>query len=124
MYLRAASDLFIATGSYPLDMLRVYRPGKGKKGKNAGHGHGHHAAMQTSAPGHGGGHHFDDRGMEIVELRDDSDEESGKPPSRMKQFLTAAELFLHPKTLRSHYEVETTENIGDAENPLHAMGAH
>jgi hypothetical protein len=99
-------------------MLRVYRPGMGKKSKHAGHGH-HGAAMQTNATGHGGGHHFDDRGMQIVELRDDSDEEPNKPPSRMKKFLTAAELFLHPKTLRSHYEIETTENIGDAENPLH-----
>lgn len=115
-------------------MLRVYRPGQRKKGKTGhGHGHGHTSSTSTSTKGHGGGHHFDDRGMQIVELRDDDDDgnnsdegASGKPPSRMKKFLTAAELFLHPKTLRSHYEVDTTDNIGDAENPLHmmAMGAH
>ena len=35
------------------------------------------------------------------------------------QLVEKLELKFHPHALRSHYEDESTENIGDAVNPMH-----
>jgi hypothetical protein len=56
------------------------------------------AAAHGGGHGHGGHHHEKKVRSKLVE---------------------SLELKFHPHALRSHYEDETTENIGDAVNPMH-----
>lgn len=51
---------------------------------------------------------------------DDSQNSGGGAPKKgLKKFISDAENYLHPN--KTQYEADTTDNLGDAENPLHRV---
>lgn len=88
--------MYFVSGSYPLDMYQVYRKRIRANSEDE---------PAQAVKEHGGGHGHGHGAHHEKKVR--------------SQLVEKLELKFHPHALRSHYEDESTENIGDAVNPMH-----